>query len=128
MRRLAFGPEPRFATPFGMFVGTMRTTIKGGEAHEVQLFNAIIAAKTLSDALAHPGDHSTAFTAYEATHRRRLRPFQRRAGIARVSLRYVYVHLIREHPRHAGHADVLRELTDGSTGDPNVSSNAQGSR
>lgn len=37
--------------------------------------------------------------------------------LGRVSLRYVYVHLIREHARHAGHADVLRELTDGSTGD-----------
>jgi hypothetical protein len=34
-----------------------------------------------------------------------------------VSLRWVYVHIIREHARHAGHADILRELTDGATGD-----------
>jgi len=48
--------------------------------------------------------------------------------LGRVSLRYVYVHLIREHSRHAGHADILRELTDGSTGDPDVSNQAQNSR
>lgn len=47
--------------------------------------------------------------------------------LGRVSLRYVYVHLIREHSRHAGHADVLRELSDGSTGDPDVPSHAQDS-
>jgi hypothetical protein len=27
------------------------------------------------------------------------------------------VHMIREHARHAGHADILREQIDGSTGD-----------
>jgi 2-polyprenyl-6-methoxyphenol hydroxylase-like FAD-dependent oxidoreductase len=44
--------------------------------------NAIVGAKTLSDALAaHPGDHRTALAAYEATHRRRLRTFHRHAGI-----------------------------------------------
>jgi uncharacterized damage-inducible protein DinB len=34
-----------------------------------------------------------------------------------VSLRFVYVHMIDETARHAGHADILRELIDGSTGD-----------
>jgi hypothetical protein len=38
----------------------------------------------------------------------------RRMG--RVSLRWVYVHMIEETARHAGHADVLREQTDGATG------------
>ncbi|MGZ0149696.1 DinB family protein [Kribbella sp. WER1] len=33
-----------------------------------------------------------------------------------VSLRWVYVHLIREHARHDGHADILREQIDGVTG------------
>jgi hypothetical protein len=33
-----------------------------------------------------------------------------------VSLRWVYVHLIEETARHAGHADILREQTDGATG------------
>ena len=33
-----------------------------------------------------------------------------------VSLRWIYVHMIEETARHAGHADILREQTDGSTG------------
>jgi hypothetical protein len=34
----------------------------------------------------------------------------------RVTLRWVLAHLVEELARHAGHADILRELTDGSTG------------
>jgi hypothetical protein len=37
--------------------------------------------------------------------------------LGEVSLRWIYVHMIREHARHVGHADILRELTDGATGD-----------
>jgi len=33
------------------------------------------------------------------------------------SLRWVLVHMIDETGRHAGHADIVRELIDGSTGD-----------
>ena len=33
-----------------------------------------------------------------------------------VSLRWVLMHLLEETARHAGHADVLRELIDGQTG------------
>lgn len=33
-----------------------------------------------------------------------------------VSLRWVLTHLLEETARHAGHADILRELTDGETG------------
>jgi uncharacterized damage-inducible protein DinB len=33
-----------------------------------------------------------------------------------VSLRWVLMHLLEETARHAGHADILRELTDGRTG------------
>jgi uncharacterized damage-inducible protein DinB len=33
-----------------------------------------------------------------------------------VSLRWVLMHLLEETARHAGHADILRELVDGSTG------------
>jgi hypothetical protein len=33
-----------------------------------------------------------------------------------VNLRWVLVHLLEETARHAGHADILRELIDGSTG------------
>src|SRR3974390_981338 len=35
----------------------------------------------------------------------------------RVSLRWVYVHMIEEYARHNGHADFLRERIDGATGD-----------
>lgn len=44
--------------------------------------NAIVAAKTLADALAaSPDDYPTALAAYEHTHRARLHTFQRRAGM-----------------------------------------------
>lgn len=33
-----------------------------------------------------------------------------------VTLRWVLAHLLEETARHAGHADILRELTDGQTG------------
>src|SRR5579875_3138389 len=32
-------------------------------------------------------------------------------------LRWVYIHMIEEYARHNGHADLLREMTDGVTGD-----------
>ncbi len=35
---------------------------------------------------------------------------------AAVSLRWVLLHLIEETARHAGHADIVRELIDGTTG------------
>ncbi|WP_055479578.1 DinB family protein [Sphaerimonospora mesophila] len=38
------------------------------------------------------------------------------AELGQVSLRWIYVHMIEETARHAGHADILRELTDGATG------------
>jgi hypothetical protein len=34
----------------------------------------------------------------------------------RVSVRWVYLHMIEEYARHNGHADLLRERIDGSTG------------
>jgi uncharacterized damage-inducible protein DinB len=36
--------------------------------------------------------------------------------LGQVSLRWIYVHMVGETARHAGHADILRELTDGRTG------------
>ena len=39
VRRLVFGPEERFAVPFGMFVGTMRTGIETGDPRALRLFN-----------------------------------------------------------------------------------------
>ena len=40
-------------------------------------------------------------------------PHQR---VGQVSLRWIYVHMIEESARHTGHADILREQTDGATG------------
>ena len=40
-----------------------------------------------------------------------------RDQLGQVSLRWIYVHIIREHARHVGHADILREQIDGVTGD-----------
>lgn len=34
-----------------------------------------------------------------------------------VNLRFIVVHLIEEYARHCGHADLLREVIDGETGD-----------
>ncbi|HTX27952.1 MAG TPA: DinB family protein [Streptosporangiaceae bacterium] len=34
-----------------------------------------------------------------------------------MSLRMIYLHMIEEYARHLGHADLLRERTDGATGD-----------
>ena len=34
----------------------------------------------------------------------------------RVSVRWVYIHMIEEYARHNGHADLLRERIDGATG------------
>ena len=34
-----------------------------------------------------------------------------------VSMRWVLIHMVEETARHAGHVDILRELTDGKTGD-----------
>jgi uncharacterized damage-inducible protein DinB len=38
------------------------------------------------------------------------------ADLGRVSLRWIYVHMIEETARHVGHADILREQTDGASG------------
>lgn len=36
--------------------------------------------------------------------------------LGQLSLRWIYVHMIEETARHAGHLDILRELLDGATG------------
>jgi uncharacterized damage-inducible protein DinB len=38
-------------------------------------------------------------------------------ALGEVTMRWVVVHMIEETARHAGHADILREQIDGSTGD-----------
>jgi len=43
-------------------------------------------------------------------------PDQRDPDRAR-NLRWIYLHMIEEYARHNGHADLIRELIDGTTGD-----------
>ncbi|WP_112245312.1 DinB family protein [Kribbella monticola] len=43
--------------------------------------------------------------------------FRRPKGDQQYSVRYLYIHLIEEYARHNGHADLLRERTDGLTGE-----------
>jgi hypothetical protein len=38
-------------------------------------------------------------------------------ALGEVSARWIFVHMIEETARHAGHADILREQIDGTTGD-----------
>lgn len=42
--------------------------------------------------------------------------FEAGAGDAGADLRWVLAHLLEETARHAGHADIIRELLDGQTG------------
>jgi hypothetical protein len=37
--------------------------------------------------------------------------------LGQVSLRVIYMNIIAEYARHAGHADIIREQIDGVTGD-----------
>ena len=34
-----------------------------------------------------------------------------------IDVRYIMIHMIEEYARHNGQADILRELTDGTTGE-----------
>ncbi len=74
-----------------------------------------------------PGDTlPSAITAYQQTwmrtdavvaDARSLSELCREVGNeAPVNLRWVLMHLLEETARHAGHADVLREMVDGETG------------
>ncbi|MGD8200055.1 DUF664 domain-containing protein, partial [Ornithinimicrobium sp. W1679] len=38
-------------------------------------------------------------------------------GQAQVTLRWLLTHMVEEYARHNGHADLLRELVDGQTGE-----------
>jgi hypothetical protein len=39
-----------------------------------------------------------------------------RRGV-QMNVRWIYLHMIEEYARHNGHADLIREVLDGSTGD-----------
>ncbi len=63
-----------------------------------------------------------------ATYRREIEGIRAAAGAfdldqaesprgTRYTLRWIYTHMIEEYARHNGHADLLREVIDGATGD-----------
>jgi uncharacterized damage-inducible protein DinB len=80
----------------------------------------------LSDDATQPaGTLAEAVTAYQAAWREAdrivtaahsLDDMCRRPEGSPVNLRWVLAHLLEETARHAGHADILRELVDGQTG------------
>jgi hypothetical protein len=43
--------------------------------------------------------------------------FKRPGRDGEYSVRYLYIHMVEEYSRHNGHADLLRERTDGMTGE-----------
>lgn len=61
-----------------------------------------VSRRNVADALAQGGlDHLSA----------------RQVGDSPVNLRWILVHLVEEYGRHCGHADLIRESIDGSTGE-----------
>lgn len=80
----------------------------------------------LPDDRVHPDDTIAAALAGYRRTRARVDDIVAAAGLdarcadpdndAPVNLRWVLMHLLEETARHAGHADILRELVDGATG------------
>jgi uncharacterized damage-inducible protein DinB len=64
-------------------------------AEECEASRAAVKSKALDDVVPSRGDHP---------------------GRTR-DIRWIYVHMIEEYARHNGHADLVRELIDGTTGD-----------
>jgi hypothetical protein len=81
---------------------------------------------TLPDDTVQPGDTTASVIAGYRAASARADAVVRAAGLDEpsrgedsgepVNLRWVLAHLLEETARHAGHADILRELIDGSTG------------
>lgn len=70
--------------------------------------------ETVADLLA---DYDAACAASRgAAARRQLDDTVPHPRLGRVSVRWIYLHMIEETARHVGHADILREQIDGATG------------
>jgi hypothetical protein len=84
-------------------IGLDFTEVDGADAaanliafrEECDASRAAVASKGLDDVVPSRGDHP------ERTR----------------DIRWIYVHMVEEYARHNGHADLVRELIDGSTGD-----------
>jgi uncharacterized damage-inducible protein DinB len=113
---------------------TLGGLIKHLTAVEREWFQVILAGRTeeeLGDAPSYDGwtlstgeSASDLIAGYEracAASRREASGFALEDAVphprmGRVSLRWIYVHMIEESARHVGHADILREQTDSATG------------
>ena len=82
-------PDPEFRIQPGE---TVASIVAEYEA-EIERCRAVVARSSLDDLAAKPGERG---------------PY---------SLRWIMVHMIEETARHAGHADITRELIDGAVGD-----------
>jgi uncharacterized damage-inducible protein DinB len=112
---------------------TLAGLVKHVAAVEREWFQGVLAGRTADDLALPEGDGwdvsdaDTAESLLADYDRACAESRQLAAGLAldhtvphprleRVSLRWIYVHMIEETARHAGHADILREQTDGATG------------
>ena len=133
-RKLAGLPDAQL----GQRLVPSRTTLAGLVRHltavEQEWFQLVLAQRPAAETGARPDDDDWAVAAGEtassliAAYDRACQASRQVASglglddaaphprLGQVSLRWVYVHLIEETARHAGHADILREQTDGATG------------
>jgi hypothetical protein len=114
-------PEPRHRTP-GVASGT---NLLGLVKHLTHVERHWLLGERVTDwqATFHPEPDESAedvIGAYRETTARANEVVAAHADLAeagpRASLRWTLTHLIEETGRHAGHADILRELIDGATG------------
>jgi hypothetical protein len=94
------------------------TTLGGIVKHlhwvELEWFQRVLARRSVERLLAEYEAACATSRATAAAHA--LDDVAPHLRMGEVSLRWIYVHMIEETARHAGHADILRELIDGTTG------------
>ncbi|WP_326595660.1 DinB family protein [Streptomyces sp. NBC_01803] len=88
------GPDDRWAVPAGMTTAEVVARFR----QECARSREIIAGAALTDPA--------------PPHSERFAP-----GTPRPALSWILFHLLQEYARHAGHLDIVRELTDGATGE-----------
>jgi hypothetical protein len=94
------------------------TTLGGIVKHlhwvELEWFQRVLARRSVERLLA--GYEAACATSRATAAAHALDDVAPHLRMGEVSLRWIYVHMIEETARHAGHADILRELIDGTTG------------
>jgi hypothetical protein len=94
------------------------TTLGGIVKHlhwvELEWFQRVLARRSVERLLA--GYEAACATSRATAAAHALDDVAPHLRMGEVSLRWIYVHMVEETARHAGHADILRELIDGTTG------------